>query len=113
MKGFLIDENVPARLTIILSLPCVHCLEIGDKLTDSFLWQYAVEHEYGIITKDVDFSNRIMLSDPPPWVIHLRVGNLRRRAFHEFLAAIWPQVEVLLPDHKLINVYGDRIEAIK
>jgi hypothetical protein len=45
-------------------------------------------------------------------VIHLRFGNLKRRDFHEFLAKIWPDVEKLLPDHKLINVYADVIESI-
>jgi predicted nuclease of predicted toxin-antitoxin system len=66
-----------------------------------------------IVTKDVDFSNRIMLSSPPPWVIHLRVGNMRRRAFHEFLSQVWPQIEDLLPAHKLVNVYLDHVEAIE
>ena len=32
--------------------------------------------------------------------------------FHAFLARIWPQVESLLPAHKLVNVYADRIEAV-
>jgi len=44
--------------------------------------------------------------------VHLRIGNMRRRDFHEFLAKVWPQVETLLPAHKLVNVYADRIEAV-
>ena len=68
-------------------------------------------HE-SVLREDVDFSNRIMLSAPPPWIVHLRIGNLRRREFHAFLVRIWPEVEALLPAHKLVNVYEDRIEAI-
>ena len=64
-----------------------------------------------IVTKDADFSDRILVSAPPPWIVHLRFGNMRRREFHQFLASVWPQVESLLPTNKLVCVYGDRIEA--
>jgi predicted nuclease of predicted toxin-antitoxin system len=112
LKGFLLDENVPSRLTISASFPVVHCLELGQSLSDTALWEHAQSNRYAIVTKDVDFSNRIMLSPPPPWIVHLRIGNMRRREFHAFLERIWPEVESLLPEHKLVNVYEDRIEAI-
>jgi hypothetical protein len=38
---------------------------------------------------------------------------LKRKEYHSFLRRVWPQVEQLLPLHKLINVYFDRIEAIQ
>lgn len=66
-----------------------------------------------LVTKDADFSERIVVSEPPPWDVHLRFGNLRRRDFHSFLARVWPHVEELLPEHKLINVFSDRIEAVR
>jgi hypothetical protein len=46
-------------------------------------------------------------------VVHLRIGNLRRADFHSFLARVWPRIEALLPAHKLVNVYLDRIEAVR
>ena len=112
MKGLLLDENIPSRIIFTPTLPVVHSTSLGQSLSDTFLWEYACANEYVIVTKDTDFSNRIMLADPPPWVVHLRIGNMRKRDFHVFLARIWPQVEGLLPAHKLINVYSDRIEAI-
>ena len=48
---------------------------------------------------------------PPPWIVHLRFGNIRREEFHRFLASVWPQIESFLPAHKLVCVYADRIEA--
>ena len=64
-----------------------------------------------IVTKDADFSDRILVSSPPPWIVHLRFGNMRRTEFHRFLSSVWKQVESLLPANKLICVYSDRIEA--
>jgi predicted nuclease of predicted toxin-antitoxin system len=54
-----------------------------------------------------------MLSGPPPWVVRLAFGNLRLRDYHAVLARAWPQIEALLPNHKLLIVHADRIEAIK
>jgi predicted nuclease of predicted toxin-antitoxin system len=65
-----------------------------------------------IVSKDADFSDRIIVQTPPPWVIHLRFGNLRKKDFHALLSRVWPQVEKLLNSHKLVNVYLDRLEGI-
>jgi predicted nuclease of predicted toxin-antitoxin system len=54
-----------------------------------------------------------MLDSNPPKVVHLRFGNMRKREFHEFLAYIWPKIEELIVDHKLVNVYLDQIEAFR
>jgi predicted nuclease of predicted toxin-antitoxin system len=55
----------------------------------------------------------MMLNTPPPWVVHLRFGNVRRVAFHAFLAKVWPRIEELLPGHKFVTVYLDHLEAIR
>ncbi len=65
------------------------------------------------VSKDADFSNRIMLSRPPPWIVRLRFGNMRKSAFHACVKNAWLSIEVLLPTHKLINVFANRIEGIK
>jgi len=52
-----------------------------------------------------------MVEAAPPWIVHLRFGNLQKNEFHDFLARIWPNIEALLPHNKLINVYLDHIEA--
>lgn len=111
MNGFLLDENLPGGLSFQPSLPVSHALDMGANPTDSELWSFAKERRLVIVTKDADFSDRILVSTPPPWIVHLRFGNMRRKEFHRFLAAVWPQVESLLPTNKLVCVYADRIEA--
>ncbi|WP_158218603.1 DUF5615 family PIN-like protein [Synechococcus sp. 1G10] len=113
MKGFIFDENVPRQLRFQPSLPFTHVAELGRGMSDGEIWEYARLQELVIVTKDTDFSNRIMLQTPPPWVVHLRFGNMRRSEFQAFLARIWMRIEALLPHNKLVNVYLDRIEAIK
>ena len=112
MKGILFDENVPKNVSFKPHLPTFHATNLGISCSDTDIWRYARENRLVIVTKDTDFSNRIMLSSPPPWIVHLRFGNMRRNQFHLLFARLWPQIEHLLPHHKLINVFQNRIEAI-
>ena len=112
MKGFLFDENLPARLTFTPALPVVPAISLGLSPTDTQVREFARQRELVIVSKDADFSGRIILQQPPPWVVHLRFGNLRRRDFHALLARVWPQVEALLKSHKLVNVHANRVEGI-
>jgi predicted nuclease of predicted toxin-antitoxin system len=113
LTGFLFDENLPRRLTFTPSLPIVFSPSLGQSPSDSALWDYGRDQVLAIVSKDADFSNRIMLTAPPPWIVHLRFGNLRRKEYHALLAKMWPHVEALLPDNKLICVYADRIESFR
>ena len=66
-----------------------------------------------IVSKDSDFSNKIMFASPPPKVIHIKVGNLKIAELYKFLNRIWPSVMNEIEEHKLINVYLDRIESFE
>jgi predicted nuclease of predicted toxin-antitoxin system len=94
-------------------LPFIHVSELNRGISDKEIWEYAKVNALVIVTKDADFSNRMMLNTPPPWVVHLRFGNVRRVEFHDFLARVWPGNEELLPGNRVVNVYLDRIEAIR
>ena len=90
MTGYLLDENLPRRLTFSPSLPITHATDLGGSPTDTLLWEHARAHRLAIVSKDADFSDRIMLSTPPPWIVRLALGNLRLREYHATLARAWP-----------------------
>lgn len=112
MTGFLFDENLPRGLQFTPSLPVEHARDLGAGVADAVLWEHAGRRDLVIVTKDADFSALALMSEPPPRVVHLRFGNLRLRAFRTHLVRVWPRVEALLADHKLIDVYLDRVEAV-
>jgi predicted nuclease of predicted toxin-antitoxin system len=112
MNGYLFDSNLPARIQFNPARPVTHARSFGPRPTDTAIWDYACEHDLVIVTKDADFSHRIMAQTPPPRVVHLRIGNLRRREFHALLARVWPRIEFLVQGHKLVNVFRSRIEAV-
>jgi predicted nuclease of predicted toxin-antitoxin system len=113
VKGYLFDQNLPSRIRLHPGQPQVPLSDVGSNPTDTEIWDYARLHRLVIVSKDADFSERIIISAPPPWVVHLRFGNLRRKEFHSRLERVWPQVETLLRTNKLVNVYVDRVEGIQ
>ncbi|UXE61649.1 MAG: DUF5615 family PIN-like protein [Woronichinia naegeliana WA131] len=60
------DENLPSKIQFVPSLPIIHVSALGKSFSDTEIWQYAKEKNLVIITKDVDFSDRLMLDSNPP-----------------------------------------------
>jgi len=113
MPRFLIDVNLPYRFSLWAGDDCVHMRDIGETWTDTWIWQYARERDMVIVSKDTDFSDRAMISGPPPRVVHLRLGNMRMRDFHALISRLWPSIVALSVANRLIRVYQDRIEAVE
>lgn len=91
----------------------MHQHDIDPSRHDALIWDYAREHDLTIITKDSDFSSRILLSAPPPKVIHVRIGNMNMRNFHAAIARCWQDVLLMNETHKLVIVHTDRIEGVR
>jgi predicted nuclease of predicted toxin-antitoxin system len=112
MPRFLIDVNLPYRFGLWKGDDYLHQFDLGDEWSDEKIWDYAKSNDLTIISKDADFSNKILFRTPPPKVIHIRVGNMKMRDFHVLMNAIWPQVLEMSERNKLVNVFADRIEGI-
>lgn len=113
MPKYLIDVNLPYRFSLWNSEDFIHQTNIDDEWTNEQIWDYAKVNNLTIITKDADFSNRIIFHEPLPKVIHIRFGNMKMRDFHSTLTTIWDEIIDMSGTHKLVNVFRDRIEAIE
>ncbi len=113
MPKYLIDVNLPYRFSLWRGEDFLHQRDIDDEWTDQQIWDHAREHSLTIVSKDADFSNYIINRDPPPRVIHIRIGNISMRDFFTLMTAVWSDVCELSDSHKLVNVFRDRIEGIE
>ncbi len=113
MNGFLFDENLPINIEFSPTLPIEHVTNLKLSPTDTEIWEYAKKNNLVIVTKDADFSDRIIVTSPPPGVVHLKFGNTKRKDFHSFLKKIWPRIESLTKKYKLVNVYFNSVEGVE
>lgn len=112
MSKFLIDVNLPRRIKCWQGADFEYVVDIDDGWTDSKIWEYARIHELTVVSKDADFSHRIVLASPPPRVIHIKVGNMRLRDFSAFIELVWSSACAVSVEYKLVNVFRDRIEGV-
>ncbi len=110
---YLIDVNLPNRFNLWNSDDYVHQLEINPKMNDSKIWELAKTNQLTIITKDSDFSTRIITALPPPKVIHIKIGNCSMSTFFQLLQTHWEEVLKLSQSNKLVTLYQDRIEYLE
>ncbi len=85
MAGFLIDANLPYRFSLWRGPEYRHVFDLDDTWSDLQIWEYAKREDLTIVSKDTDFSALAMLNEPPPRVIHLRIGNMRMRELQALL----------------------------
>jgi len=109
---YLIDANLPYYFSLWNNLDCIHVHDLNETWTDEVIWNYAEENNLTIVTKDSDFSDKIILSEPPPRVIHIRTGNMKLKVFYNFLTKIWDDTCEMSNEYKLVNVYLDRVEGV-
>lgn len=110
---FLIDVNLPRDLAFWNGPEFVHQSDIDPVRTDREIWLDARAKGLVIVTKDADFSQRVLVQGPPPSVIHVRLGNVRLRELRTRLAVAWPKAARLSETHCLVQVFHDRIEAVR
>ena len=112
MPKYLIDVNLPYFFSLWHSTDYIHQKDIDDEWSDQVIWDYAKSNNLTIITKDSDFSTKILFNDPPPRVIHIRVGNLLMKDFFSCIQNCWLDVLELNKTNKHVTVFYNRIEAI-
>jgi predicted nuclease of predicted toxin-antitoxin system len=113
MKKYLVDANLPSKITVWQTDEFEFVSQINDEWTDSEVWDYAKQNNLTIISKDSDFSHRIIISRPPPKIIHIKIGNMKLKEFDSTIEKLWEITEKLSEKHKLVNVFVDRIEAVE
>lgn len=112
MNKFLIDENLPFKIAVWKGEEFEYVSASFHSESDSALWEYAKSNDLTIITKDSDFSYRILTTSPPPKVIHIKIGNMRLKDLNALIEKEWVKIQQLSETHKLVNVFDDRLEGV-
>lgn len=98
----LLDQNLSPRLVHRLAdlYPhSVHVMGVGlDRSLDREVWNYARQHDYLIVTKDVDFSEFSILQGFPPKIIWIRRGNCSTQEIETILRDNFNSIKAMHED---------------
>lgn len=107
---FVIDAQLPpflAQTLRELGHDAVAVRDVGlREAEDEAIWQYALENDAIIVTKDEDFPERSLHTAAPPAIVWLRIGNCSNRALLVWFAPLWHEIERRL-------IAGDRIIEVR
>ena len=112
MARYIIDANLPRWFGLWSSNDYEFVHDLGPNWTDTEVWDYAATKSLTIVSKDADFSDRVMLTRQGPRVIHVRIGNRKMADFHQLLARVWGEVCRASEESRLVQLYWDRIESL-
>ena len=77
----LFDENLSHKLSERLSdlFPnSSHVRNVGLKAADDpLVWQFAVDNDFTLVSKDADMHDRSLLLGFPPKIVWIRLGNCK------------------------------------
>ncbi|MDF1656725.1 MAG: DUF5615 family PIN-like protein [Verrucomicrobiales bacterium] len=98
---WLVDAQLPPALAHFLKRQGDEASHVSELMminaTDTDIWNYAINTDSVIITKDEDFQNRAALSSQCPFIVWLRFGNCSTRhciaKFESVLAEVVLRVE--------------------
>lgn len=83
-----------------------HAVDIGlGKADDRQIWNFALEFDAIIITKDEDFASRIILNSKGPSIVWIRKGNCTNHQLLHWFTPLFPGIlEKIEQSKKLIEI---------
>nr|VFJ60579.1 MAG: Predicted nuclease, contains PIN domain, potential toxin-antitoxin system component [Candidatus Kentron sp. FM] len=102
MRGikFLLDQNISRRIVPELQVAYPGSTQVAllglESASDSAIWQFALENNFVIVTKDADFEEMSLIRGSPPKMIWIRLGNVTNQTILSALIENWIQIQALL-----------------
>lgn len=109
---FLVDVNLPGFLWRYKTHKFIYISDINKEQSDTEIWRLAMENDYVILTRAMDFYYKAKQSIDFPKVIIFRFGNLKLKSMHEYFDKNWKAISELINENKLIFAWQNEFEII-
>jgi len=107
----LLDENLSRRTIPFILEAFPESTQVAllgmEHVADRVIWQYAKDHDFVLVTKDVDFYEMSRVYGQPPKIIWLKIGNQSKAATINALVDNGKSIEhgLLIDDLACIEIY--------
>ena len=85
--SFLVDVNLPKYFSFFNTNSFIFVSDIDLQMSDTEIWDYALNNDLVILTKDTDFYNRFLVSSTAPKIIYFQLGNCSLKQLHQFICS--------------------------
>ena len=109
---FLVDVNLPKHFSFFNTPNSYFVTDINLQMSDSEIWNYAIENNHIILTKDVDFFNRLLVSEKPPKIIYFQLGNYSLKQLYNYFTLNWDKIIFEVNNSKLIILISSLIAGL-
>ena len=109
---FLVDVNLPGFLWRLKTDEFIFVSDINKELSDTRIWDLALNNNYIILTRDMDFYYKAKQSIDFPKIIIFRLGNMKLNGLHLYFDQYWNSITGLIEHNKLIFAWKNELEII-
>lgn len=109
---FLVDVNLPKMFSFFNQENFFHVVDIDPQMSDQKIWEYALQKNLVILTKDADFYHRFLTSHQCPKVVFFQLGNMTISGLHGFFENNWVKITLQLNEASFIIVTKTTIKAL-
>ena len=109
---FLVDVNFPGFFWKLKTHEFIFVSDINRELSDTEIWELALQNKYIILTRDMDFYHKARQSIKFPQIIIFRFGNMKLNAIYQYFDQYWDSISELIKENKLIFAWKNELEII-
>ena len=109
--NFLVDANLPRKLTWFNKPGFLFVTDWGDNVSDSEIWDYAIANNLVILTRDSDYFDRIIQAKIFPKVIYFKLQQQGRKDMEEYFSIHWEQICTLIRVNRMVIASINSLEV--
>ncbi|WP_309607741.1 DUF5615 family PIN-like protein [Flavobacterium sp.] len=110
---FLVDVNLPKYFSFFNDTNFIFVSDLNLRMTDTEIWNFALENNYIILTKDVDFYNRFLVCEKSPKIVYFQLGNFSLKQLYQYFNKNWDIIESEIEKSRLLVAKDNHIESIQ
>ena len=109
--NFLVDANLPRKLTWFNKPGFLFVTDWGDNVSDSEIWDYAIANNLVILTRDSEYFYRIIQAKIFPKVIYFKLQQQGRKDMEEYFSIHWEQICTLIRVNRMVIASINSLEV--
>ena len=108
---FLVDANLPRKLTWFDTDDFSFAHDWGDAFPDKEIWDHALKNDLTILTRDSDYFHWMIQAKTSPKIVYFKLQQQGRKELEDYFSLHWEQICKLIKMHKMVIATVDALNV--